>query len=501
MKTLAEVMEGIAYRAAYSAEVYPEGIGGVEVSGICLDSREAAPGALFCCFAGQKTDGHTFAASAYGRGARVFLCEHDLAEAGQLPDGADDAICLVVGETRYAMAQASANFWGNPQRELKILGITGTKGKTTIAYMVEAILRAAGHITGIMGTLGAAVRRGNGPDLDVAVREIDHTTPEAPQTFEMLRWFADSGCEYVVMEVSSHALWQHRVLGIHFISAGMTVMGVDHLGIGGHPSYEHYMQSKELLFTRCDTAVLNAEDWAYPQFAAACMAPNVMTYSLEEASNIVRSAHPLKIAFDALGTHFEMSLPGDVSVRNALCATKMCMAPGVDVVPEVAAKGLADVVIPGRFEVIPTAREDVMFVVDYAHNRVSVEAAVDALRAMGPARVVCLFGSIGDRMQVRRRELAEASKKADFVVLTSDDPGFEDPESIADEIEGYLGDMPHVKIVSRWDAVAWVAEHAQPGDMVLLAGKGHEHYMNIKGEHVPFCERDILQRVCGLPKD
>ena len=497
MQTLGACLEGVACTPVYDAGVYPNGIAAVPVSAVCLDSRAATPESLFCCFAGQKTDGHTFAAGAYALGARVFLCEHDLIAAGQLPADATDAILIMVEETRFAMAIVSANFWGNPQRELKIIGITGTKGKTTITYLCESILRAAGRRVGIMGTLGARILNEDGSALS---RELEHTTPEAPETFEVLRWMADNGAEFVVMEVSSHALWQHRVYGIRYVSAAMTVMGVDHLGIGGHPSYEHYVQSKEILFTRCDTAVLNAEDWAYPQFREACTAPICVTYSLDEATNITRSSHPLQVTFDALGAHYVLPLPGDVSIRNALCATKLCMAAGVDVPPQVAARGLAGVVIPGRFEVVPTAREDVMFVVDYAHNRVSVEAALDALRSMNPKRLVCLFGSIGDRMQVRRRELAEASKRADFVVLTSDDPGFEDPESIAAEIEGYLGDMPHIKIISRWDAVAWIGKHAQPGDMVLLAGKGHEYYINMNGYHYPFCERDILQETCGMPE-
>ncbi len=493
---LATCIEGLSCRVAFDCAAYPQGVDGIEVTAVIYDSRAVVPGAMFCCFPGQKTDGHTFAAAAYEAGARVFLCEHDLCEAGQLPEGATDAVCVVVEETRLAMAIVAANFFGNPQRSLKVIGVTGTKGKTTISYMVESILREAGKKVGVMGTLGARIIYGD----ETLTKEMEHTTPEAPDTFAILRWMADNAVDYVVMEVSSHALWQHRVHGIHYISAGMTIMGLDHLGIGGHPSYEHYVASKQLLFTRCDTAVLNAEDEYFDAFRAACTAPTVVTYSFDEASNVERSSHPLQISFDALGQRFTLPLPGDVSVRNALCATKMCMAAGVDVPVEVAAKALSKVVIPGRFEVVPTAREDVMFVVDYAHNRVSVEAACEALRAMNPKRVVCLFGSIGDRMQVRRKELAEASKKADFVVLTSDDPGFEDPQAIADEIEGYLGDTPHVKIVSRWDAVAWIGENAQPGDMVLLAGKGHEQYINMNGEHLPFSEREILQRVCGMPK-
>ena len=496
MNTLGACMEGIGYRAIYNPDVYGEGIAEVPVSAVCYDSRAVGPDALFCCFPGQKTDGHAYAASAYANGARTFLCEHDLISAGQLPPEATDAICLVVEETRLAMAVAAANFFGNPQRGLKIIGITGTKGKTTISYMVEAILRAAGYKVGVMGTIGAHIVTDEG----TLTHPMEHTTPEAPDSFAILRWMADNGVDYVMMEVSSHALWQHRCYGIRYVVAGMTVMGFDHLGIGGHPTYEHYMQSKQLLFTRCDTAVLNADDWKYAEFRAACTAKSIVPYSFSEATDIVRSSHPLQTSFDALGTHFVLPLPGDVSVANALCAVKMCMAPGVDVSLEIAARGLANAVIPGRFEVVPTAREDVMFVVDFAHNRVSVEAAIDALRAMGPKRVVCLFGSVGDRAQMRRRELAEASRKADFVVITSDDPGFEDPQAIADEIEGYLGDVPHEKIVDRWEAVEWVALNAQPGDMVLLAGKGHERFMDIAGKRYPFSEREILQRVCGMPE-
>lgn len=489
MPILADCLEGVEYRAVFDAAAYPGGIANVQVASVCFDSRVAAPGVMFCCFAGQKTDGHDYAGAAYASGARVFLCEHELSAV--LPDDARDVILLIVPDTRLAMAQVSANFYGNPQRELTILGVTGTKGKTTISYMVEAILTAAGKRVGVMGTLGA--------HIGSVWRELEHTTPEAPETFATLRWMADNHVDYVIMEVSSHALWQNRVYGIHYAVAAMTVMGVDHLGIGGHPSFEHYMHSKQLLFTRCDTAVLNADDPYFEDFRAATTAPRVVTYALAEASDIERSSHPLQTSFSALGARFTIPLPGDVSVRNALCATKMCLAAGAPL--EACVEGLRHVVIPGRFEVIPTAREDVMYVVDYAHNRVSVEAAIDALRSMNPKRVICLFGSIGDRMQIRRRELAEGSKKADFVVLTSDDPGFEDPEVIADEIEGYLGDMPHMKIVGRWEAVAWVAEHAQPGDIVLLAGKGHEHYINIQGKHLPFCERDIIQQVAGMPRE
>ncbi len=494
---LATCLEGVTYRALYDESAYPQGVDAVDITSVEFDSRDAGAGAMFCCFPGQKTDGHKFAASAYEQGCRVFMCEHDLREAGQLPEDAADAICVVVEDTRFSMAVASANFFEHPERELKIIGVTGTKGKTTITHMVQCIMAEAGYKVGITGSLGARIMFGD----ETLSRKMAHTTPEAPEIFGILRWMADEGVEYVAMEISSHALWQNRVWGIHYMVGVFTMMGLDHIGIGGHPNYEHYVASKKKLFSRCDAALQCADDPYSEEFRAATTAPVIETYSFSEASNITSSLSPFHIGFDAFGGHFEVPLAGDVTVSNAICAMKICKLAGVDVSNDVAARGLKKVRITGRFEVVPTKRKDVTFIIDFAHNRCSLDASIQAIRDMNPKRIVCLFSCIGDRMQLRRKEMAESVKAADVIILTTNDPGFEDPDAILDEIESYMGDTPHIRILDRTEAITWACEHAEPGDVVLFEGKGHEHFFIEKGVRSYYCERDVIEAVCGLPED
>lgn len=477
MKSLSSLLKNIPHKA----DVIPE----IEISSVCYNSKNAASGSLFVCIRGTRADGHDYAQSAYDRGSRAFLCERKL----PLPP---DAVQIITDDCRAALADVSAEFFSHPEKEIKVIGITGTKGKSTVAHMVRHILESSGIKTGLIGTCGITVGDRHYP--------TENTTPESYELFRALREMVDNGCKCAAIEVSSQAMLMGRVRGIPFFAAVMTNLSPDHIGPGEHLDFENYKNCKKALFSLAENAVLNADDSYFGEFSVA--ARNVVTYSINSESNF--RATELSSLESTLGKGFTVihsglttpacvPFPGDFSVYNSLAAIATCSLLGVTV--KSCTDALPTVSVPGRFETV-SVPGSATFVIDYAHNGESLEKAIDALKECSPLRLICLFGSVGCRTQLRRRSLGKAASQADFCIITSDNPDTENPEKIIDEIAENVT-APYTKFTGREDAIRYDVEISEPGDIVLLAGKGHENYQLIDRKKLPFDERELVMKYLG----
>ncbi len=470
----------------------------IAVASLCYDSRKAVKGSVFFCLKGAALDGHTFADAAYRNGCRIFVVQASI----NLPA---DATVIRVTNTRQAMALAAAAFYGHPADKLIKIGITGTKGKTTTALLIRAALEAAGIPTGYIGT--------NGIHFGERHMATANSTPESLIIHEHLRWMVNEGMQAVVMEVSSQGLWMSRVHGLDFDTAIFTNLSRDHIGGVEHPDFDHYKECKHTLFTEhhARTVVYNADDSAaFAMLTDATGHPiGVTTAGASAARWAATDIRPSRRA-GRIGVSFVchhdgvviapdafLPLPGVFNVQNAL-STLATVCDGCGIEPSVVLEAMAKIVVPGRFETVThPALPDITFVIDYAHNGVSLTSILDALRAYTPRRLICLFGSVGERTFERRTDLAVAAgHRADLCILTSDNPGREDPLHILEEINAAFpaDSCPRELIIDREAAVAHAVSLSRPGDIVLLAGKGHEDYQLIGIEHIPYTERGALAK-------
>ena len=464
-----------------------------EIESLCHDSRKTSEASVFVCMSGATVDGHDFAPSAYSRGCRFFIAERDL----ELPE---DAFVFKVEDSRKSLALLSACFFGHPANELHVIGITGTKGKTTTALTIYNILNACGLKCGYIGS--------NGIDFGNLHYETANTTPESFDLHQYMREMRLAGVKYLAMEVSSQALYMGRVYGIKFDTCIYTNLSEDHIGGNEHPTFEHYMNCKKSLF--CDygasTVIYNADD-SYAEEMISQAKCDKISYAVNEdadfkAFDISRFKVPdrLGVAFrfenggDSYSTR--LSFPGKFSVYNALASIAACAECGLEI--SRIAEVISDVQIKGRFETVP-ALENAVFIIDYAHNEVSLTSALETLREYDPKRLICLFGSVGGRTKGRRAELGRtAARLADFSILTADNPDFEAPESVIKDIETqFTCKDNYVKISDRKKAIEYAVSMAREGDVFLFAGKGHENYQLINGIKMPFSEREILLEACN----
>lgn len=468
-----------------------------DITYLCYDSRRASSGALFVALSGTRADGHSYVGKAYDSGCRVFLCEREV----ELPS---DATVVITNNTRRALAHVSQNFFAHPERELHIVGITGTKGKTTTSLMTAAILSEAGYSCGYIGS--------NGVRFAGKYYDTENTTPESYELARFFRMMVDAGVTHVVIEVSSQALFNYRVEGIEFDVCAFTNLYHDHIGRHEHPSFEHYKESKKRLFTEYNAKFitycaddLNAEymiEDSHALTAGFSIAKQSAFMGMDVSK--FRDETLLGVEFTLKTEGWErivkLPTPGHFSVYNALCAASIADFYGAS--PDVIARGLEKCTPDGRFQIVP-AIENVTFIIDYAHNGVSLRHALSVIREYEPSRLICLFGSVGDRTEERRAELAQAAGAlSDFAIITSDNPGGEDPDSIIAEIAKELpSGFDHICITDREAAIKYAVENAKAGDIVLLAGKGHENYQLIRGEKVPFCERDLILKYAEKNSD
>lgn len=475
-----------------------EGSGNAEISAIEYDSRKAGEGSLFVCLRGANADGHKFAPMAYKNGCRAFLCE----EVMDLPEDAEQYVCE---NTRAALAVASAEFYGHPADELRLIGITGSKGKTTTSLLIHSILNAHGRNCAYIGSNGVII---NGQTYETA-----NTTPESHELHRLFRIMADGGVKYVVLEVSSQALARNRVDGIKFDTVVFTnICEEDHIGPGEHPDYEDYKNSKAKLFTDtygASVAVYNADE-AEKDFMLRNFSGEKISFAIENDAdfkgvnkNIYRSETALGVSFGCLldgeSTPVRLMSPGAFSIYNGLAAIAVCVIYGLTV--KEAADTLEHTPVQGRFEIVE-ARPGRTFIIDYSHNGMALTKALKALREYEPKRIICVFGSVGGRTQCRRSELAlAASEFADYSIITSDNPDYESPEAIVEEIASHMKEGSAFEcVVDRGEAIKRAVEMAEEGDIVLFAGKGHENYQLVRGKKEPFSERERILWECGIPE-
>lgn len=449
------------------------------ITGVTLDSREVRRGFVFVALKGERTDGHHYIAEAVRNGAAAVV----MSEPNELPAAVTG---ILVPDAARAVSQMSDAFYGRPSQGLSIAGITGTNGKTTTAFMLAAMCEAAGIPCATLGTLGAAFRSFERP--------LKNTTPLAPDLHSILADLRDAGARAVAMEVSSHALALQRVADVRFRVGALTNITRDHLDF--HKTLEAYADAKRLLFEMAERCVFNADDAT----AASWVGPfsgrkAVVTYGVLHGADIraenVESS-TAGSAFSVDGTHFMTLLPGRFNVSNALCALACARALGVSNAD--AARGLLNLQrVAGRMERAHGAGVDV--VVDYSHTPDSLENALTTLREGSRGRLIVVFGCGGDRDRGKREEMgAVARRLADFSYLTSDNPRSEDPEAIIADIVPGLGNAPHRGIVDRAEAIQAAIASAEAGDIVLIAGKGHEAYQIVGEEIRPFDDLAVARR-------
>lgn len=482
----------------------PDGMDRRRILSITHDSRRASPTSLFICKSGARQDGHAYAQSAYDKGARVFVAERRL----ELPL---DAAVLYVEDSNLAICKLAVAFFDDPSRSMRMIGITGTKGKTTVALSIFNIASAYGLSIGYIGT--------NGIYFGDTVRETVNTTPDPIELQRTLREMLDGGIDTVVIEVSSQALWQKRVYGISFDCCVFTNLYKDHIGGVEHPDMEHYKACKKLLFTDygVNNIVINADSDQYEYMLEGVSCDNIIKTSAAGADNCDVVAEKIRrgrrgvrpgITFDIKSRidgsvycrKVFLPIPGRYSVENALLTFGVCRLLGLS--DDFIVDAMSDLRIPGRFETVElNGRPNTLFVIDYAHNGASLTAVLRSLREYKPRRIIVVFGSVGGRTFGRRSELgAAANRGADVIIVTSDNPDNEDPMSVINDIREAIGetDKPIYLIPDRQKAIERAYEIAEDGDYVLLAGKGHESYQLILGKRVPFCEREILEHTDEL---
>jgi UDP-N-acetylmuramoyl-L-alanyl-D-glutamate--2,6-diaminopimelate ligase len=483
--TLGELLTGIRLK-----EPLTPALAAAEARGLDFDSRRVEAGFLFFAFPGSRADGRAFAATALEKGAVAVASESE-----PLPEAADRWVRVEHG--RQALALASRRFYGNPDERLGLTGITGTNGKTTTSYLVDSVLRAAGHTTALVGTI----------EYHLAGRVLPavNTTPESLDLVRMLAQLEREGGSHSTMEISSHALALGRVYGLQFHTAVFTNLTRDHLDF--HGTMEEYFAAKQILFEGAGSApppfaVVNRDD-EYGRRLKLSPKTQVYRYGLGQDAEL-RARHVNSgfrgLRFEAqhgkLRMQIESPLIGKINVYNILAACGAGLSYGI--APETVAKGIADLhAVPGRFERIDEGQPFVV-VVDYAHTDDALRNAIAVARGLNPKRVITLFGCGGDRDRAKRPLMGQAAAEAsDFVVVTSDNPRSEDPLAIInDALVGVRRtDVPHMVEPDRATAIAYALKQAREGDIVILAGKGHEPYQVLKDKTIQFDDRVVARQV------
>ena len=478
------ILEGISVRAAAAD---PE----LEITGVCCDSRSVKPGDLFVAVRGFSADGHKYIPMAAEKGCAAVLCEE--------PPTADVPYVLT-DDSRLGLALAACNFYRHPSREMQIIGVTGTNGKTTTTILVKQILeKCLGAKVGLVGSISNMI----------GDREFhtEHTTPESNDLQQLFRQMADAGCTYCVMEVSSHSLSLNRVAGTEFAAGLFTNLSQDHLDF--HNTMEEYAKAKALLFPMCRRSAANADD-PWVDIVMADARPDVYYFSAQR-DDVDLTARDVRLSVDGVRfcalegselVRVSLALPGMFSVYNALAAIACARMLGIPLQKAADALGEARGA-KGRVESVPTDG-DYSIYIDYAVTPDAIENVLTTLRPVAEGRLVMLFGCGGDRDRKKRPIMGRiASELSDFVIVTSDNPRTEDPNDIIAEILPGLkdGKTPYTVIPDRPSAIRWAIENHQPGDLILLCGKGHEDYQIIGHEKIHMDEREIVADILRERKE
>ena len=469
----------------------------IEITDLIYDSRKVTEGSVFFCIDGVVTDGHSYASQAVEKGAKALIVEHEV-ELNNA-DAGNDVTIIKVESTRYAMALMSAEYFNNPSEEAVIIGITGTKGKTSTAFMVKDMIEKAGHRCGIIGTIGAFWG-------DTKIK-TGLTTPESYVLQSLFRQMVDDGCEYIVMEVSSQALKMDRTAGVEFDYAVFTNFSPDHIADGEHATLDEYRECKEKLFSQCKTGIFNLDDEVSDTFIRHAGCDTIVTFGTTDeadvyADNVERWSKDgkLGIRYDMKGM-FEgrvaLEIPGVFNAYNSLAAITICRLIGIDmgILTEVIEK----VRIHGRVELVNVS-DEFSVIVDYAHNEVSTRSVLETLKEYNPNRIICVYGGGGNRSKLRRYDMGEVTGElADLSILTCDNPRDEEIKDINNDIKIGLAkhDGKYVEIEDRTDAIEYALRNAEIGDVIILLGKGHEDYQEIKGVKYHYSEREAIMEAAA----
>lgn len=479
-----ELLKGITYECI-------KGTVDKEVGEVVYDSRKIVKDCLFICICGYNIDGHDFAREAADKGAAVLVVQKDV----ELPEGSDVTV-IRVEDTRYAMAFISAAYFGHPADRLKVIGITGTKGKTTTTYLIKSILESAGYKTGLVGTI----------EIIIGERHIpaSNTTPESFLLQKYFKEMEEEGCQIVVMEVASQGLKLHRTQGFTFEIGIFTNLEPDHIGPNEHADFEEYQACKGLLFKQCRLGIVNIDD-KHTEAVIKDHTCRLETYGFDKSADfyadnleLVNKPGELGIDFTVGGKmnfRVEVPTPGRFSVYNALTAIAVCSHFKVEI-PQIQ-NALLSAHVKGRIEMVPVS-DRFTLLIDYAHNEMSLKSLLTTLREYQPARLVCVFGCGGNRSKDRRFGMGEVSGNyADLTIITSDNPRFEKPQDIIEDIKTGIRrtEGMYVEICDRKEAIAYAIDHGQPGDIIVLAGKGHEDYQEIEGVKYPMDERVLITEI------
>ena len=465
----------------------------LEIEGIESNSKNIKPGFLFIAIKGFSADGHKFIDSAIENGAAAVMIEEgcDL-KSIKIPT---NITVIMAKNTRQALAITSANFYGNPSRKFKLIGVTGTKGKTTTTFMIKQILEKAGKKVGLVGTIATYI---NGK----MIKESDRTTPESLELQQLFSQMVKEKVEYVVMEVSSQSLKLHRVDGCDFDIVLFTNFSEDHISEKEHPNMEDYFNSKLKLFKMCKTGIVNTDDLYGNKIPKLFPDNDITTYGIDNFANMVAkdititsSFADFKAKISDRNERIKIDIPGRFSVYNALAA--ICVAKKLGISPEILKEALLEIKVPGRSELVDN-KLGLSIMIDYAHSPESLENILQAVKTYTKGKVICVFGCGGDRDSTKRPLMGEISGKlADITIITSDNPRTEDPKKIVKQIEEGIKKTAgkYEVIVDRVEAIKEAINIANKTDLIVLAGKGHEPYQEINGVKHPFDERTIVNEL------
>lgn len=466
----------------------------LDINNLDSDSRNINDGDMFVAIKGFDVDGHEYIKEAIGNGAKVILAQIDI-DRKIIKEIPDDVTIILSENTRHALAICACNFYGNPSKKVKLIGITGTKGKTTTSFMTKAILEKEGKKVGLIGTIACYIG-------SKKLEDSDRTTPESLKLQKIFKQMVDEGCEVIIMEVSSQSLKLHRVDGCVFDIAVFTNFSEDHISEKEHPDMEDYFNSKLKLFHMCKTGYVNADDLHTAKIPKMLPDNDISTYGIDNYCNllakditITNSYVDFKVKLGQRNERVKTFIPGRFSVYNSLAA--ICVGLKLGCSAENIKEALLEVRVPGRSELVDN-KKDLTIMIDYAHSPESLENILNAVKSYTRGRVISVFGCGGDRDPGKRPIMGEISGRiADYTIITSDNPRTEDPEKIVNQIEEGIKKTngKYECIVDRIEAIKSAIEMANKNDIVVLAGKGHETYQIIGHKKYPFDEKEIIKEI------
>ena len=467
----------------------------LDITSVESNSKKIKEGSLFVAIRGYDSDGHDYVNEAIDNGAAAIML--DINADFKKINLTKKVTVIIAEDTRKALARVSCNFYGNPSTKFKLIGITGTKGKTTTTYMIKSILEKAGNKVGLIGTIANYIG-------DECLGYSSRTTPESLELQELFSRMVKAGCNYVIMEVSSQSLKLNRVEGCHFDYAIFTNLYKDHISAKEHADMKEYFESKLKLFLMTPKGFVNGDDFKCPKIIKEAKNCEIKTYAVDNKADLLAKdititnvSVDFKVKMNNKNERIKVNIPGRYSVYNALAAISLSLELGID--NENIKEGLQEIVVPGRNELVPNSK-DLAIMIDFAHTAESLENILQATKSYTAGKVICVFGCGGDRDKEKRPRMGEvAGRVADYTIVTTDNSRTEKPEDIIADIEKGISKTKgkYEIVVDRKEAIKKAIEIMGKRDIVILAGKGHEVYQEINGVKHPFDERIIVKEILG----